>query len=177
MEQSDDDNTGSAIGGSLDRQALRRLNLGCGSDRRDGYINSDILGGDVQVDLTKFPWPWPDNFADEIWMRHVLEHLPDTEATLGEIRRILKPGGRFVGQVPHCYSQLAFAHWQHHRYFHHRAFDQMAGDFDFELVKAAPGVHSVTKLHRLRNLIPFRKVLGQLILNVGRGGLRVAQAG
>ena len=68
----------------------RRLNLGCGKDLREGYINSDLLGGGVQCDLRKFPWPWPDNYADEILMWNVLEHMPDTEATVMEVLVRLK---------------------------------------------------------------------------------------
>lgn len=144
----------------------RRLNLGCGKDLRVGYINSDLLGGDVQCDLRKFPWPWPDNYADEILMWNVLEHMPDTEATVMEVRRILKPGGVFHGRVPFCYSQMAFAHQQHFHYFHVRLFEQMANDLGFELVKAELAVDNVTLTHKLRNLIPFRKFLGQLLLNM-----------
>jgi SAM-dependent methyltransferase len=143
-----------------------RLNLGCGKDLREGYINSDLLGGDVQCDLRKFPWPWPDNYADEILMWNVLEHMPDTEATVMEVRRILKPGGLFHGRVPFCYSQMAFAHQQHFHYFHVRLFEQMASDLGFELVQAELAVDNVTMTHKLRNLIPFRKFLGQLLLNM-----------
>lgn len=143
-----------------------RLNLGCYKDLRPGYINADLLGGDVQCDLRKFPWPWPDNFADEILMWHVLEHLPDTYATMAEIKRILKPGGRFVGQVPHCYSQLAFGCAQHHHYFSEKTFIGIASDFDLECITAKPGVHTLTFNHRLRNLIPFRKFFGLFLLNM-----------
>lgn len=45
-----------------------KLNLGCGSDYRQGYINVDRISGvaDVIHDLNEFPYPWPDNAADEI---------------------------------------------------------------------------------------------------------------
>ena len=88
------------------KRVIRRLNLGCGKDMREGYINSDLLGGDVPCDLRKFPWPWPDNHAEEILMWNVLEHMPDTEAAVLEVRRILKPGGKFWGRVPFCFSNM-----------------------------------------------------------------------
>ena len=143
-----------------------KLNLGCGPDIRPGYVNSDLLGGEAPCDLRKFPWPWPDGCADEILMWHVLEHLPDTYATMAEIKRILKPGGRFIGQVPFCFSQLAYRHPQHVRFFHVESFATLALEFEMELVNASLGVHSVTLTHRLRNMVPFRKFLGQLLLNM-----------
>lgn len=143
-----------------------RLNLGCGRDLRAGYVNSDLLGGDVKCDLRQFPWPWPDNYADEILMWNVLEHMPDTEAAVNEVRRILKPGGIFWGRVPYCYSQMAFSHQQHFHYFHVRLFGQMAVDLEMELINAKLAVDSLNMTHKIRNLIPFRGFLGNFILNM-----------
>lgn len=46
--------------------------------------------------------PFEDNMFDEVIATEVLEHLSDEAiaASLGEIRRILKPGGHFSGSVP-----------------------------------------------------------------------------
>jgi len=86
-----------------------RLNLGCGSDVREGYINADLLTLScrdvVKVDLTVFPWPWRD--AEEILMLDVLEHFSYrlTDTILQEIWFTLKTGGFVEIQVPdfdHC---------------------------------------------------------------------------
>jgi ubiquinone/menaquinone biosynthesis C-methylase UbiE len=37
--------------------------------------------------------PFPDNSSDAIWTVWVLEHIPEPEAALSEMRRVLKPGG------------------------------------------------------------------------------------
>jgi SAM-dependent methyltransferase len=46
--------------------------------------------------------PFPDGHFDVVIMSEVLEHLDEDvlERTLGEVRRVLRPGGRFIGTVP-----------------------------------------------------------------------------
>jgi SAM-dependent methyltransferase len=55
-------------------------------------------------------------FFDEVIIWHVLEHLSDPKATLAEIHRILKPGGRLIVAVPN-YSSLQ-ARWSGPAWFH-----------------------------------------------------------
>jgi ubiquinone/menaquinone biosynthesis C-methylase UbiE len=40
--------------------------------------------------------PYPDNHFDAAYLNFVLGEIPDQDATLRELRRILKPGGRLV---------------------------------------------------------------------------------
>jgi len=44
--------------------------------------------------------PLPDGCADAVTCFTVLEHVPDEAATLAEMRRLLRPGGRLVLTVP-----------------------------------------------------------------------------
>jgi len=85
-----------------------KLNLGCGRNHRDGYINIDREPGcnpDRLVDLEKFPWPFDDDSAGEILLIHVLEHLGrDTDVFLGimkEIYRVCAADARVRIDVPH----------------------------------------------------------------------------
>ncbi|MDP6407371.1 MAG: hypothetical protein QF797_19415 [Alphaproteobacteria bacterium] len=85
-----------------------RLNLGCGHDRLDGYHNVDIVpdsGADEVVDLEALPWPWTDNAAEEVLLKHVLEHLGrEPEVYLGiikELWRVCRPGATVTVIVPH----------------------------------------------------------------------------
>lgn len=82
-----------------------RLNLGCGPDIKSGYVNVDfrsLPGVDRVEDLSKFPWPFEDESADEILMLDFLEHFPyrATSIILLECHRILKADGTVVIQVP-----------------------------------------------------------------------------
>jgi 2-polyprenyl-3-methyl-5-hydroxy-6-metoxy-1,4-benzoquinol methylase len=51
-------------------------------------------------------------YADAVLMMHVIEHVPDPAAMLGEIRDLLKPGGTFVMETPR-YDSLTFKLLQH----------------------------------------------------------------
>ena len=89
----------------LDLEQLpRRLNLGCGWDHRDGYLNVDFqdfhhpdLVADVR-NLDMLPAGW----FTEIIAQDVLEHLERTEAdaALAEWARLLAPGGELVLRLP-----------------------------------------------------------------------------
>ncbi|MFC1706273.1 methyltransferase domain-containing protein [Planctomycetota bacterium] len=85
----------------------RRLNLGCGTALRSGYVNLDVLelpGVDVVHDLRVLPWPFEDDSFEEVFAFHVLEHLPDTVKVMEEIWRILAPDGILDAEVPHARS-------------------------------------------------------------------------
>jgi SAM-dependent methyltransferase len=56
------------------------------------------------------------DFFDEVVIWHVLEHLADPRATLAEVRRILRPGGRLIVAVPNFSS--AQARWSGEAWFH-----------------------------------------------------------
>lgn len=81
-----------------------RLNLGCGFDRREGYLNvdfQDFHGPDLVADVRRLGL-LPSAYYDEVIAQDVLEHLPRTDirATLVEWGRLLAPGGRLVLRVP-----------------------------------------------------------------------------
>lgn len=90
-----------------------KLNLGCGRDKRPGYVNVDkhaVLEPDMVVDLEAPPWPFADSTVDEIVAHHVLEHLGQATDTflaiIREMYRVLKPGGTIDIAVPHPRSDL-----------------------------------------------------------------------
>ena len=93
-----------------------KLNLGCGTDHKEGYLNVDfrkLPGVDIVADLSSIPWAWMNGQVDEIMMLDFLEHFPyaRTEAILQECWRILKPGGKLIVQVPdleHCARAASF---------------------------------------------------------------------
>jgi predicted SAM-dependent methyltransferase len=84
--------------------APKRLNLGCGYDHREGFLNVDLHefhNPDLLADVTKLDM-LPDGIYEEIIAQDVLEHLPRTETVnvLREWSRLLRVGGRLHLRVP-----------------------------------------------------------------------------
>ena len=49
--------------------------------------------------------PFADNTFDVVICSEVLEHIPDYQSALGEIERVLAPGGTFVASVPRAWPE------------------------------------------------------------------------
>jgi hypothetical protein len=81
-----------------------KLNLGCGADKREGYLNIDLqpfFEPDLVADIRELK-TLPSNTYEEILANDCLEHLPrnDTERTLIEWNRVLKQNGLLRLRVP-----------------------------------------------------------------------------
>lgn len=87
-----------------------RLNLACGTDIRDGWVNLDVVekwplarrGCDVKWDARSQAIPFPDGSASEVYAGYLLLHLAPHhhDRVMRDIRRVLRPGGRLVvGEV------------------------------------------------------------------------------
>lgn len=97
---------------------LNKLNLGCGEDKKEGYINLDwnpLTRPDIIHDLNELNYPFDDGSFDEITASHVLEHLEKPFLIMKELHRLLKPGGRLIIKVPHF--SRGFTHAEHARGF------------------------------------------------------------
>lgn len=80
-----------------------RLNLGCGTDLRPGWVNVDKFPANETVVQAEFPLlPFSEGHADEVLLSHVLEHFgfKDGETLCSEIHRVLKVGGHAYIEVP-----------------------------------------------------------------------------
>lgn len=82
----------------------RKLNLGCGWDRREGFVNVDLHAWhqpDLVADVRQLGF-LPAGHYDEIIAQDVLEHLPRTQT--GEVlmhwNRLLRVGGTIFLRVP-----------------------------------------------------------------------------
>lgn len=63
-------------------------------------ITADLSRTDVMTRLDVTRLPFHDDSFDAIYCSHVLEHVPDDAAAMAELRRVLRPGGWAILQVP-----------------------------------------------------------------------------
>ena len=112
---------------------MNRLNLGCGKDIREAWINLDIArlpGVDVVHDLRRLPLPFEDERFDYILAKDVLEHV-DYIPLLKELHRILRAGGQLAIQVPHFTSADNYIDPTHENRFSVRTFDFFISNSEF----------------------------------------------
>ena len=117
---------------------LMKLDLAAGQRPREGFEGVDIWSGSKHVvDLTKYPWPFEDNCAEELHCSHYIEHIPAREieerdlrdksrtdllgkdhmfAFFDECYRILAPGGSMKVICPSLRNNRAFQDPTHRRF-------------------------------------------------------------
>jgi SAM-dependent methyltransferase len=154
-----------------------RINLGCGRKYLDGYINCEInpnVKADKYFDLDVFPYPFESDFADEIFLDNVLEHLEDVAKVMSELHRILRVGGIVRIIVPYAKSDWAYQDFTHKHFFTEHSMRYFTEEFGFsyythcrfKVLQAKLFCHSTTLRHRLRNLIPCRNILRYFLFNL-----------
>lgn len=64
------------------------------------YLTGDLVSpiADIHFDLHDIPLE--DNLFDVVFCNHVLEHVEDDKQCMGELFRVMKPGGWGIFQVP-----------------------------------------------------------------------------
>ena len=85
------------------RPLFKNLQLGSGVRKIPGWINVDLSGSDVNLDLTYSQLPWADESFDNIVSQHVIEHLvleDELISMLSETHRILAHGGQLWLATP-----------------------------------------------------------------------------
>lgn len=68
------------------------------------YLTADLISpwADIKMDVQNIPFP--DSSFDVVICNHVLEHVDDDKKAMGELLRVMKPGGFGIFQVPLDYS-------------------------------------------------------------------------
>lgn len=122
---------------------MKKLNLGCGEDIRDGWENYDkfpVNDKIKEIDLEKLPLPFPDNYADEIVLNHVFEHLNiNRYMFMRELSRILKKNGKLIIAVPvnhQCieHEQIFFT-WDYFKNLKTDKYGNLFSDISFKVSK------------------------------------------
>jgi SAM-dependent methyltransferase len=146
-----------------------QLNLGCGHDIRDGWVNLDsagLPGVDVVHNLDDLPIPLPDGRFTEIVCKDILEHV-DVVPVMAELHRLLAPGGRLRIQSPHFTSRNFYIDPTHRKAFSVDTFDFFTRNsshersyyFDF----AFSAIESVEITFMTSPYLPWNRLVAPLI--------------
>jgi ubiquinone/menaquinone biosynthesis C-methylase UbiE len=88
------DNTPKIVSDAIaQNEGFFKLDLGCGKFKREGFIGIDIENEkdvDIVYDLNK-GIPFPDNYVDQIYCSHCLEHVRDPHFLMSEMYRVSIP--------------------------------------------------------------------------------------
>ncbi|MFP5319063.1 MAG: class I SAM-dependent methyltransferase [Acidimicrobiia bacterium] len=108
------------------------LNLGSGTDRREGFVNLDVAAleeVDVVARLGSEPLPFADATFGLVLARDVFEHV-DVVHALREVHRVTAPGGRVVVSAVHFTSRNLYVDPTHVRGYSARTMEFFAGGGD-----------------------------------------------
>lgn len=115
---------------------MQKINLGCGTDIKPGWLNVDLVqtSPDVMVwDLNNTPYPIDDESSNEVQAVDVLEHLLPGSLIpfIEECHRIMAPGGTLFIQTPRYDADFLWIDPTHVRGFHERSMDFFDPDTPF----------------------------------------------
>lgn len=152
---------------------LIKLNLGCGYDYREGYINIDMydneyLKKDLKFDCNNIPMPFAFNSVKEVLMYDFIEHLENPVRFLEELFRISADSCIWKILAPYITNT-----WQ--EMFFHKTFRFHENSFNkFEMNTSRPYYSNVRLLRKnirliakgFQKWIPLKPVFKHFLNNI-----------
>lgn len=112
---------------------MKKLNLGCGFDKREGFVNADSFEAcepDVLLNIEHTPWPLQTNEFEYILLKHVLEHVGAEfevfKRVMQELHRVATSGATIEIHVPHFRHDTWWSDPTHVRAFTPLTFQMMS---------------------------------------------------
>lgn len=96
--------------GSLLHHLRQRGHRAVGVELRQEFIdNAQAYYGPLPIQhVTGVDLPFPDRSFDVVMSFDVFEHIPDSDAHLREVTRVLRPGGTYLIQTPNKWTNVVF---------------------------------------------------------------------
>jgi len=116
-------------------EAVKRLNVGCGRNTLEGWINLDsanLPGIEIHFNLENCRQesiPLENDSIDEFLLSHVIEHISDGLPVMQELYRIAKPGAKCTIRVPHGATDDAWEDPTHVRAYFTNSFGYFSQPF------------------------------------------------
>jgi len=83
---------------------IKKLNIGCGLNILDGWLNTDIapLSSEVVYMDATTKYPFQENSFDYVYSEHMFEHIEHVKGInmLKEVYKVLRPGGKIRISTP-----------------------------------------------------------------------------
>lgn len=160
-----------------------KLNLGCGYDFRYDreWVNFDMTPPANVIGDAREGLPFRKAAFEEVWISHLLEHIPDLRAVQRELARVTKQGGIVQIIVPDYLSPDAWGDPTHCRAFSIESFQPCYWvgfnpvDLSIRKFKKRPVMHGVDWIFATmrRNGISYARVREELsgLSTVKTGGI------
>lgn len=143
------------------KKELSKLNFGCGTERKEGFYNVDIIkdkGIDKSFNFDKFPYRLKDNQFDYVLVKEVLEHCHYPRRVISELRRVCRNGAIIEIGVPYVNSRSAFSSLEHCSFFNRWSFHSLEGinyDLNGKLQKEFEIIEEHITKQRFLKWIPY----------------------
>jgi len=95
-----------------------KLNIGCGKEVLNGWVNADKYPVDskvIEADLMCLPFS--DDSFEEIMAKHVIEHVEDPVRAFNELWRVAKPDAKVTIVTPRWTSRQSWTDPTHKWHF------------------------------------------------------------
>ncbi|MDA8101728.1 MAG: methyltransferase domain-containing protein [Nitrospiraceae bacterium] len=139
-----------------------KLDIGCGTKKRPGTVGVDTasLPG-VDIVAPAHSIPLEDGVADEVYLSHILEHVPSLVEVMAEVWRLCRPGAIVHVWSPH--ASCSYYAWSDPT--HVRALSTTT--FDYWEPGSPLGYYSTAKFRVIERELHFR-IAGQQVEHGGR---------
>lgn len=164
-----------------------KLNLGCGTDIQEGFVNVDRWTdeGVTYADFDSVNWRYDITHEEDVCeyalVAHTIEHLQRPLVFMDGLYRLMQPGGVVEIRVPYGSSDDAFEDPTHVRQYFHGSWGYFSqpfywradygyrGDFRvrdlYLLLNPRMGYNQATDSERIiRNVANLRNVVSEMIV-------------